>query len=99
MSRHTITTPTGKRYAYGYDRPTSQYFLDAIGTDALGNDEAQPIVGFDAPGIWARGTAADLTSALLQHYLMDMLPSLHRTALVLDLPIPDSDQPIPTLSL
>lgn len=98
MSRHSITDKDGQTYAYGYDRPTSQYFLDVISDDPDASIYL-PYVGFDSPITkWQRGTHVHLLEALMHFNVWDLIPEEHRTAITFDLPIPEPKRhsiPIP----
>ena len=91
MSRFHITTPTGDQFVYGYDRPTQQYFLDAISTsnNTELDDIYLPWVGFDSPRPeWSRGTNVNLIEAMDHFGIWTVIPETHRTFIVMDLPIP-----------
>jgi hypothetical protein len=97
MSRYSITTPSGEQFVYGYDRPTQQYFLDCVsptGNPDIG-DIYLPWVGFDScKPEWARGTNVNLLMAMDHFNLLMLIPTTHRLAICMDLPIPD---PVPAL--
>jgi len=92
MSRYEITTEDGDRFAYGYDRPTQQYFLDESSTDENGEHVCfMPWVGFDSPEQkWRNGSKVAMIEAMTNFGIWDLIPSQHQTAIVLDLPIPES---------
>lgn len=92
MSRHEITTKDGERYAYGYDRPTQQYFLDASSTNEDGEHVCfMPWVGFDSPKLeWRHGNKLAMIEAMTHFGIWDLIPSRHQEAIVLDIPIPDA---------
>lgn len=93
MSRHLITTANEETFAYGYDHPTQQYFLDYISnpTGFLPDAIYMPWVGFDSPRHeWSRGTNFNLLEALDHFNLLMLIPSDHRVCICMDLPIPDS---------
>lgn len=92
MSRHLITTAAGDQFVYGFDRPTQQYFLDAISptNDPVIGDIYLPWVGFDScKPEWSRGTNVNLLEALDHFNLLMLIPTTHRVCICMDLPIPD----------
>lgn len=90
MSRHSITDKDGQTFAYGYDRPTSQYFLDVI-SDEPDASIYLPYVGFDSPITkWQGGTHVHLMEAMIHFKIWTIIPVEHRDFIVMDLPIPDA---------
>jgi hypothetical protein len=93
MSRHEITNKDGDTFVYGYDRPTSQYFLDSKSTQD-GETIYLPWVGFDSPKCeWSRGTKANLIEAMEHFGILELINPSHMSAIALDLPIPEENQP------
>jgi hypothetical protein len=89
MSRHDITDNDGQAYVYGFDRPTSQYFLDII-SDHPDASIYLPTVGFDSPITkWQRGTHVHLLEAMMHYGIWTRIPEDHRNAILFDLPIPE----------
>ena len=87
MSRHEVTNKDGTVFVYGYDRPTSQYFLDAKSTQD-GETIYLPWVGFDsAKREWSRGTHVNMLEAMEHFGIWDLIHPSHARAIVLDLPI------------
>lgn len=93
MSRHEVTSKDGTVFVYGYDRPTSQYFLDAKSTQD-GETIYLPWVGFDsAKREWSRGTHVNLLEAMEHFGIWDLIHPSHARAIVLDLPISEEHLP------
>ena len=76
-------------FAYGYDRPTSQYFLDVKADEEMG---FVSVVGFD--GVMS-GTRGNLIRKIDFYEIADMIPESHMLAICMDLPIPEQDEPDP----
>ena len=92
MSRFTVTNRTGMVFAYGFDRPLSQYFLDII-KDKPGCDQHVNVVGFGAV-LWDKGTNGQMLDGLSCYGLLKLIPPAHLQAITLDLPIPEGDRPV-----
>ena len=91
MSRFTVTNRTGTTFAYGYDRPLSQYFLDVISRNGI--DQHFNVVGFGAV-LWSNGTNGQMLEGLSCYGLINLIPPAHLSAITLDLPIPEGDRPV-----
>ena len=79
MSRYNATNDAGETFAYGYDEPLQDYFIQKDAPD----EEAGyvPLVG-SLSGTY--GSGANLLAAIDEHKVQ--VPEDHRTAMVLDLP-------------
>lgn len=91
MSRFEIRTTNGNLYAYGYDHPLQQYFLDESTTDEDGKHLCfMPWVGYDSPKPeWNYGTRTALCEAMERFGIWELIPESHRNAIALDMPIPE----------
>ena len=72
MSRFTATNEKGERYAYGYDRPLAEYFLQKGGIELVGNLSNKP------------GNHSNMLQAITDEKVQ--IPQEHKDAIILDLP-------------
>jgi hypothetical protein len=92
VSRFIVTNRTGSTFAYGYDRPTAQYFLDFIERHGIEHD-VEALVGFGAD-MHPAGTNGQMLDGLAAFGLTSLIPPAHLQAIALDLPIPEGERPV-----
>ena len=72
MSRYRTVNDKGESYAYGYDRPLAEYFLQKGDVEIVGNLGTKP------------GTNGHMLEALTEEKIV--IPQDHFDAITMDLP-------------
>ena len=86
MSRYTIEVVKQKVvtiFAYGYDNPLQEYFLDQKVGDS---DSFEPIVGFGDPAEFPYGSNSAMLQGIDKYKLSKLIPADHMAKIGGDLP-------------
>ena len=76
-----IGIPKTTIFAYGFDRPLQEYFLDKKVGDSF-----EPVVGFGEPAEFPYGCNSAMLQGINKYKLQDLIPADHMARISGDLP-------------